>query len=48
MRQNAFALLVHKVLKVYKVHGPLRGALSTAAKAADKLCPKDSCDFTDF
>ncbi len=35
-------------LKVHKVHGPLRGALLTAACAADKHCPKDTRDFMDF
>lgn len=42
------SLKVYKVHKVYKVNSPPRGALSTAVRAADKLCPKDSRDFMDF
>ena len=39
---------IHKVNKVYKVNGPLRGALSTAARAADKLRPEDTRNFINF
>ena len=37
-----------RVYKVHKVYGPLRGALSTAAGAADKHCPKDTRDLMDL
>ena len=41
-------LEVYKVHNVHKVYGPLRGALSTAVRAADKHCPKDTHDLIDF
>ena len=37
-----------QVHKVHKVRGPLRGAWSTAAHAADKHRPKDTRDLMDF
>lgn len=37
-----------QVHKVHKVRGPLRGAWSTAAHAADKHRPKDTRDLMDL
>lgn len=47
-RKTLLVYKVHKVRKVHKVSGSLRGALPTAAGAADKLCPKDTCDLMDL
>ena len=45
---NQVELKTHLTKKVHKVRGPLRGALSTAAGAADKHCPKDTRDLMDL
>ena len=43
-------MIVYKVRKVHKVKSPWTpaGRFAYGSVAADKLCPKDSSDFTDF
>ena len=43
-------MIVYKVRKVHKVKSPWTpaGRFAYGSNAADKYCPKDTCDLTDL